>query len=155
MERRGKHTDLVRRRGKSYTWEGIAIHPYKEDGGSHFRCITKQTLFDGDADLAVELRYFEIGPEGHSTLERHEHAHLVTIIRGAGEVLVGDVVTEIGLYDVVAVPPHTWHQFRATRDDYLGFLCVVSTDRDKPERPGPTELAELMTTTPVAAFIRV
>ena len=38
-------------------------------------------LFHDDA-LACELRYFEIAPGGHSTLERHDHLHSVMIIRG-------------------------------------------------------------------------
>src|ERR1022692_1571790 len=145
---------MVRHRGESYTWDGVDVHPYKEDGGTHFKNITRQTLFHGNADLAVELRYFEIGPGGHSTLERHEHAHLVTVIRGSGQVLVGEQVSEIGTYDVITVPPFTWHQFRATKGDHLGFLCVVSTERDKPQRPGPSELEELRVNEPVGEFIR-
>ena len=145
---------MIRHRGENYTWEGIDVHPYKEDG-THFKSITRQTLFKGVDDLAVELRYFEVLPGGHSTLERHCHGHLVTVIRGSGKVLVGDTISEIGLYDVVTVPPMTWHQFRAQYDDHLGFLCVVSTERDKPQRPGPAELEAMRNNAAVAEFIRV
>ncbi|HLK17269.1 MAG TPA: cupin domain-containing protein [Fimbriimonadaceae bacterium] len=145
---------MVRHRRDEYRWEGVDVHPYKEEGGTHFKSITRQTLFHGDGDLAVELRYFEIAPGGHSTLERHEHAHLVTIIRGRGQVLVGDEISEVGLYDVVTVPPFTWHQFRATKGDHLGFLCVVSSTRDKAQRPGETELEQLRSSEPVSDFIR-
>lgn len=146
---------MVRHRKGDFTWEGVAVHPYKEDGGTHFKSITRQTLFHGDGDLQVELRYFEVQPDGHSTLERHNHAHLVTIIRGSGQVLVGDTVTDISMNDVVTVPPFTWHQFRANNDSTLGFLCVVSIDRDKPQRPGAEELAELRSNETVGRFIRV
>lgn len=142
------------RHSVSYTWDGIDIHPYKEDG-SHFKSIHRQTLFRGAADLNVELRYFEVGPGGHSTLERHEHGHLVMVIRGSGHVLVKDEITPIGMHDVVEVPPMTWHQFRATCGEELGFLCVVSAERDRPQRPGPEELAELQKCQAVAEFIRV
>lgn len=128
--------------------------PYKEDG-THFHKITRQVLFDGDAGLEAQFRYFEIGPGGHSTLERHHHVHAVMIIRGCGQVLVGDKVTEVGLHDVVHIPPMTWHQFRADQGDHLGFLCVVSCQRDKPQRPGEAELAELNQTPAVKEFIRV
>ena len=47
---------------------------YKADG-DHFRDITRQVLFGAETGGASELRYFEIGPDGHSTLERHEHTH--------------------------------------------------------------------------------
>ncbi|AIE84352.1 cupin domain-containing protein [Fimbriimonas ginsengisoli] len=145
---------MVRHHSGGFRWESVDVHPYKEDG-THFKSITRQTLFKGADGMPVEFRYFEIAEGGHSTLERHEHVHLVMIIRGSGQVLVGDRVTEIGTHDVVHVPPLTWHQFRATSGEELGFLCVVSTDRDRPQRPGPRELEELNANEPVASFIRV
>jgi quercetin dioxygenase-like cupin family protein len=143
---------MVRHHGGDFTWEGVDVLPYKEDG-TIFKNVTRQVLFHGDHDLPVELRYFEVGPWGHSTLERHQHAHAVTIIRGCGKVLVADSVTSIGLYDVVTVPPLTWHQFRAA-DEPLGFLCVVNQERDRPQRPGERELEQLRRNPLVAEFIR-
>jgi mannose-6-phosphate isomerase-like protein (cupin superfamily) len=142
------------RHSDTYTWEGVDIHPYKEDG-THFKSIHRQTLFKGGDDLDVEFRYFEIQDGGHSTLERHNHSHLVMIIQGGGEVLVGDTVTPIGMHDLVRIPPMTWHQFRANKGDKMGFLCVVATERDRPQRPGPAELEELNSNATVAEFIRV
>lgn len=136
-----------------FTWEGVDIHPYKEDGGTHFKSITRQTLFKGAEALPVEFRYFEIQPDGHSTMERHDHLHVVMVIRGSGEVLVGDTITKIGQNDIVHVPSQTWHQFRANQGDHLGFLCLVSTDRDRPYRPQPEDLESLPEH--VRAFIRV
>src|SRR5258708_5719307 len=106
------------RHHRGFTWDGIDIHPYKEDG-THFKSVTRQTLFTGADDLPVDLRYFEVAADGHSTLERHQHAHLVMIIRGSGRVLVGEKVTEIGTNDLVQIPPMTWHQFRATNCEEL------------------------------------
>jgi mannose-6-phosphate isomerase-like protein (cupin superfamily) len=136
-----------------FTWDGIDVHPYKEDG-TVFKSVTRQTLFGGGHDLPVELRYFEVAAGGHSTLERHEHAHLVMIIRGSGQVLVGDTLTELGTNDLVQIPPMTWHQFRATKGEELGFLCVVSTERDRPQRPGPDELKAICLTDQISEFIR-
>ena len=127
---------MITRRSEEYRWDGVNVHPYKEDG-THFKSITRQTLFKGGHDLPVEFRYFEIGEGGHSTLERHLHAHVVMIIQGSGEVLVGDEVSSIGMHDLVQIPPYTWHQFRATKGEGLGFLCIVNTERDRPQRPGP------------------
>ena len=75
--------------------------------------------------MAGELRYFEVAPGGFSTLERHEHMHAVLILRGRGHCLVGDEVKSLETRDLVTVPPMTWHQFRATTDEPLGFLCMV------------------------------
>ena len=135
-------------------WDGVPVLPYKEDG-TLFKSITRQLLFPGAHDLPVELRYFEIGPEGHSTLERHDHAHLVVVNRGAGRVLVRDAVFEIGLNDVVQIPPLTWHQFRPLGGETFGFLCVVSAERDRPQRPSAAELEMLQSVPEVAEFIRV
>jgi hypothetical protein len=43
----------------------------------------------------------------------------------------------------VSVPPMTWHQFRAAEGEPLGFLCLVSTDRDRPQLPTEQELQAL------------
>lgn len=144
---------MIHRQTGEYRWEGVDVYPYKEDG-THFKTITRQTLFEGEHDLPVEFRYFEVGAGGHSTLERHDHSHVVMVIRGSGEVLVADEVFEIGLHDLIKVPPQTWHQFRATKDEALGFLCIVSTDRDRPQRPEPEHLDELRESPDVADFIR-
>jgi len=146
---------MIRHSSGTYNWDGVDVHPYKEDGGTHFKSITRQTLFRGENDLNLEFRYFEIGAGGHSTLERHQHQHAVMIIRGSGQVFVGDKITPIGLHDVVHIPPLTWHQFRATNDEELGFLCIVSNDRDRPQRPGAPELDELNQIPHVGEFVRV
>ena len=145
---------MIRHQSGGYTWEGVEILPYKETG-SHFKSISRQTLFHGEGDLPVEFRYFEIQAGGHSTLERHNHQHAVMIIRGSGQVFVGDSITPICLHDVVHIPPQTWHQFRANQGEELGFLCIVATDRDRPERPGDPQLEELRQDPRVGDFIRV
>jgi quercetin dioxygenase-like cupin family protein len=134
---------MILKHQEDFTWEGIPVHPYKEDG-THFKSIVRHTLFKGTPALDAELRYFEIQADGHSTLERHDHVHLVVVIRGSGEVFVGDEVTDIGLFDLVHIPPQTWHQFRATKGEALGFLCIVNPERDRPHRPDEAEAPELV-----------
>jgi mannose-6-phosphate isomerase-like protein (cupin superfamily) len=138
-----------------FRWEDVPLLAYKEDNGTHFRDITRQILFGGSDQLGAELRYFEIGPGGHSTLERHEHVHSVMIVRGGGQVLVGNEVHAVTPNSLIYVPPHTWHQFRATGGEALGFICLVRYERDKPERPAPRDLVQLRSVPEVASFIRV
>jgi mannose-6-phosphate isomerase-like protein (cupin superfamily) len=138
-----------------FRWEDIPVLAYKEDGGTHFRSITRQILLDDEGTIGTQLRYFEIAPGGHSTLERHEHVHSVMILRGGGDVLVGREIHAVGGRDLVRVPPQTWHQFRATGMEPLGFLCIVRSERDKPLRPSPADLSGLRADPAVAAFIRV
>jgi mannose-6-phosphate isomerase-like protein (cupin superfamily) len=145
---------MIRHQVESFRWEGVDLLPYKEDG-TIFKSVTRQTLFHGGHDLPVEFRYFEVGEGGHSTLERHCHAHVVMVVRGSGQVLVGDEISDIGVHDLVQVAPMTWHQFRANRGEELGFLCLVSADRDRPQRPDPADLDQLRSHPTVADFIRV
>jgi mannose-6-phosphate isomerase-like protein (cupin superfamily) len=144
---------IVRHVG-GHRWNGVPVLNYKEEG-SHFKAISRQILFEGGPKLGAELRYFEIDPGGHSTLERHDHIHSVMIIRGKGHCLVGDAIYEITGNDLVYVPTMTWHQFRATSDDPLGFLCLVNVERDRPERPDETATAELEALPKVSEFIRL
>jgi quercetin dioxygenase-like cupin family protein len=135
-----------------FRWEGVDVHPYKEEGAAPFKAITRQLLFN-DPQLDCELRYFEMDAGGHSTLERHEHMHAVMILRGHGRALVGGEVREVAPHDLVAIPPWSWHQFRASKGEPMGFLCMVNTRRDKPQLPSEEEMAELKRDPRVAEFL--
>jgi quercetin dioxygenase-like cupin family protein len=143
----------VHRKARNYRWDGVAVQPYKEDTRALFKAITRQVLFS-DPQQGSELRYFEVAPGGHSTLERHDHTHNVLILRGRGHCLVGREVREVATHDLIAVPPMTWHQFRATGDEPLGFLCMVNAERDKPQLPTPEELAEFEQDSRIADFLK-
>lgn len=143
----------IHRKAKDYRWEGVAELPYKEDDRALFKSITRQVLF-ADPQLHGELRYFEVASGGFSTLERHQHMHAVMILRGRGHCLVGEEVRAVETRDLVTVPAMTWHQFRATGGEPLGFLCMVNAMRDKPELPSAEDLAKLQRDAKIAAFLR-
>jgi len=145
--------EIHSRSSGAYTWDGVPVLEYKPVG-THFRDITRQVLFEGDPRLPCQWRYFEVADGGHSTLERHEHLHVVLILRGSGRALVGGEVFDVGTLDVVRIPSMTWHQFRATGGEPLGFLCLVHTERDRPQLPDSAALEQLRTQPHVAAFIR-
>lgn len=136
-----------------FRWAGVDLHAYKADSDAPYKDVTRQTLFRDDA-LAGELRYFEVAPGGHSTLERHQHAHAVMILRGSGRCLVGDEVRDLATLDLVSIPPMTWHQFRAGPEEPLGFLCMVDRERDRPELPGAGDVAALRANPAIAEFLR-
>ena len=136
----------------AFRWEGVAWQPYKQDGEAPFKDISRQTLFHDDA-LACELRYFEMDANGYSTLERHEHAHAVMILRGSGQCMVGEEVRDLKQFDLVNIPAWTWHQFRATAGEPFGFLCMVNMTRDRPVLPTADELARMRQNPAVAAFL--
>ncbi|MEO9135763.1 MAG: cupin domain-containing protein [Casimicrobiaceae bacterium] len=133
-------------------WQEVDVLRYKREDGAGFRDVARQVLFD-DPALACQLRYFEVASGGHTTLERHEHAHAVLIERGRGRCLVGDCVYDVVEHDLVHVPSLTWHQFQADKGELLGFLCMVNAARDRPQLPAPEDLARLRENPVVAEFI--
>ncbi len=125
-----------------YRWSEVERLRYKDEGSAPFKDITRQVLF-AQADQGCELRYFEVAPGGYSTLERHEHTHAVMILRGHGTVRLGSASQPVAERDLVTIDPLTWHQFHAADDCALGFLCLVSKTRDKPQLPSDADLAAL------------
>ncbi len=147
-----KQAGLFRAFFANYRWEGVPFLPYKEEGSAPFKSINRQVLFH-DPELRCELRYFEVAPGGYSTLERHQHVHAVMILRGAADVLVGGEVRPVKTFDLVQIPPMTWHQFRTTGEEPMGFLCMVNAERDRPQLPDDEELRRLRSDPRVAVFL--
>jgi quercetin dioxygenase-like cupin family protein len=145
-------TSLHRSHAGLMRWTDVAVQAYKPEASAPFRDVSRQVLFD-DPALGCQLRYFEVGPGGHTTLERHAHAHAVVIQRGRGRCLVGNRVFDVAPHDLVHVPSLAWHQFRAAADAPLGFLCMVNAVRDRPQLPDDDEFHALCTDPAVARFV--
>ncbi|HVV26559.1 MAG TPA: cupin domain-containing protein [Rhizomicrobium sp.] len=151
-EAQEKQADLFRAFFENYRWESVPFLPYKEEGSAPFKSITRQVLFH-DPELRCELRYFEVAPGGYSTLERHQHTHGVMILRGEADVLVGSEIRPVRTFDLVRIPPMTWHQFRTKGETPMGFLCMVNVERDRPQLPGEDDLRQLKSDPAIAAFL--
>jgi quercetin dioxygenase-like cupin family protein len=123
----------VLRFGPGFRWEGVAVADYK-DPADHWCGIARMCLVGENGEsTGFQLRYFEIAPGGFSSFERHAHEHAVVVLRGHGEVQLGEASQRIGFGDIVYVAPHEPHQFRnPSTDEPFGFLCVVDTERDRP-----------------------
>ena len=140
---------------QDFDWASIETLKYKdEDGNPSFKGVSRKKLFCEGSPAGIEVRYFEVEPGGHTTLEKHEHTHVVIPIRGKGFALVDKEVFEINCNDVIYVPTWNWHQFRAAEDDYLGFLCMVTVERDRPTLPTQSEIDEMKKDERISAFIR-
>jgi quercetin dioxygenase-like cupin family protein len=146
------HPLNLRAAEEDFRWAEVALRQYKDEDAAPFKTVSRQVLFS-DAKLAGELRYFEVAPDGYSTLERHDHMHAVMILRGAGKVLVGDEVHDVKTYDLITIPSWTWHQFRPAPGEKLGFLCLVNAERDRPQLPNAEELAALRKNRTIADFL--
>jgi quercetin dioxygenase-like cupin family protein len=139
---------------RSYGWSDVDVLGYKAEGSAPFKDVTRQVLFD-EPEIGCQWRYFEVAAGGHTTLERHEHVHDVMILRGSGIALVGTRVCEFVAYDLFRVPPLAWHQFRASDDEPMGFLCLVRSERDRPQLPTAADLAQLRADPQIARTIRI
>lgn len=154
MDKRRAKDVRLRRETDACRWEHTELLAYKDANSAPFKAITRQVLFD-DPALQCQLRYFEMAPGGYSTLERHEHAHAVMILRGEGRCLVGDRIQVCKPHDLILIPSMTWHQFRASDAESFGFLCMVNNERDRPQLPTEADLAALRSDAQIAAFITV
>ena len=116
-------------------WDGVEPKKYKTEG-SNFKSISRYSLLDGEtSELNSHTRYFEIEPDGYSSLEMHRHPHSVVVLKGSGSVILDDQISVISTHDVIYIAPETIHQFQADRGELLGFLCIVDRYRDKPVVP--------------------
>ena len=68
--------------------------------------------------------------------------------------MVGGEVRPVKQFDLVRIPSMTWHQFRTTGDEPMGFLCMVNVERDKPQLPTADDLAALKADPAVAVFLK-
>ena len=139
--------------GTPFRWEGVEVqHVTSGDGETGVRDLCRQILFD-DSSMDYQVRFLDIG--GHTTLERHKHAHSVVILSGRGQGLIGDVVVDLSAHDLVEVGPWEWHQFRAADGDHLGFLSIVNCNRDRPQLATPADLERLTRFPEIASFLGI
>lgn len=125
-----------------FQWKGVPRQQYKESG-THWKDVSRTELvaLPNKTELPFHVRYFEIGPGGFSSKERHAHEHVVIVVRGEGTVDLEGKSNKIGVGDIIHV--HSWqvHQFlHSGGKEPLGFYCVVAADRDRPmvEGDGPS-----------------
>ncbi len=147
-----RQTPALRKALEDMRWQGVELRAYKDERDAPFRGVTRQTLAS-EPGLAGELRYFEVEAGGYSTLERHEHMHAVMILKGSGRALVGSEVFAVAPLDLVTIASWSWHQFRASANEPLGFLCLVNSERDRPQLPTPEDLARLRADPAIARFL--
>lgn len=142
-----------------FAWEGVTASGYKtqqEEEGGGYRGVTRHIISGGNGEPAqFQVRYFEVEPGGHTRLERHEHIHSVTVIRGRGYAIVGEDVHPLENLDHVYIGPMTLHQFVNAGDAPFGFLCIVDAQRDRPQPATADDLARLERNAATAGKARV
>jgi quercetin dioxygenase-like cupin family protein len=129
----GNHSKVIRHAG-GFNWADVPLEAYKETTDT-WKGVTRRELSGKRGESQrFHVRYFEVAPGGYSTLERHEHEHVVIPMRGRGEVQFGCYIYSVGFGDVVYIAPNDPHQFRNPEGaaEPFGFLCIVNAERDVP-----------------------
>lgn len=119
-----------------HAWDGVEREVYKrgQEAGREWQGIIRQVLVGNQAEpTQFHVRYFEVAAGGYSSLEKHEHAHVVIAVRGHGKAVLGATAQELAPLDTVYVAPWTPHQFLAVGDEPFGFFCIVDAERDRPQ----------------------
>lgn len=117
-------------RFKNNQWIGIKRSVYKENS-TNWALIDRFSLVSSEA-IKFEVRYFEIGQGGCSSLEYHNHAHVVICIKGKGKIRLGDKYRTLRYLDIAYIAPKEIHQLLNPHKEPFGFLCIVDAERDKP-----------------------
>ncbi len=119
-----------------FTWQGRSAVAYKSSAELPFRDVERTELVGKTGEpAAFDLRYFQIAPQGFTSLERHRHIHAVICARGRGVLLVDERRIELRPLDVAYIEPNAVHQLRNESTEPLGFFCIVDRERDQPRRP--------------------
>jgi quercetin dioxygenase-like cupin family protein len=113
------------------SWKDVDVDVYKDEPGT-WMAVTRR-VFEPESNTLFDTRYFEVAAGGYTSFEKHQHEHMVVVLRGRGRVRLGDDWHDIAPFDVIRVESSTPHQFTATEKETLGILCIVNRDRDRPE----------------------
>lgn len=142
---------------EDFEWEGIEKIDYKpkDESAVTFSNVTRQNIFESKNGINFDARYFECNKDGYTTLEKHDHAHVVLILRGQGKVLVGKEILDVKPYDLVVIPSQYAHQLINTSDEPFGFMCTVNATRDKFRLLSRKEMDDLIKIPKVRKTIRV
>jgi ribulose-bisphosphate carboxylase large chain len=121
----------------NFEWSHIQPMDYKSDDGS-FKGVSRRVFVGerGESPL-FHTRYFEVAAGGYTTLEQHQHEHVVIVLRGEGVALVGARRLKLAFGDVLYVAPDDIHQLSNSGSEPFGFLCIVNAQRDRPRPVNP------------------
>jgi ribulose-bisphosphate carboxylase large chain len=133
-----KNKDRIFRHKGNFKWSGVKRERYKQtdsgQGGKNWSEISRDMLIGNHGETTkFHLRYFEIKPNGYSSLEKHKHEHVVICIKGKGNIRMGKKLYILNYLDTAYVAPNTVHQLTNPYNKPFGFFCIVNSKRDKPK----------------------
>lgn len=108
--------------------EQVPLKPVEMAGAHGAQMAVMVGRSDGAPNFA--LRQIQVSPGGHTPRHSHDYEHEVYVVEGQGTILLEGAERPIRKGDVIYVPAHEEHQFKAAAADALRFLCLVPMSRD-------------------------
>jgi len=71
------------------------------------------------------MRHFTVEACGFTPFHSHDWEHEIYVLEGYGKVRYEDREEKIAPGDAILIPPKTKHQFQASLEKPLKFLCMV------------------------------
>ena len=144
----------------NFRWDTIPLIDYKETGGKSgtqvtFKNISRQNIITKEDGTSFEVRLFECGPEGFSTLEKHQHTHIVMIARGEGKIIIGDGIYDAKPFDFFIIPEWHPHQLINIKEEPFSFFCTVNAQRDSFKLLSIEEISRLRENKEIAKWIKI
>jgi quercetin dioxygenase-like cupin family protein len=85
----------------------------------------KWLINEGHGAPTFLMRHFTVDAGGFTPFHSHDWEHEVYVLEGNGKVRYEDREEKIGPGDAILIPPNKKHQFQASSDKGLKFLCMV------------------------------
>ena len=97
--------------------------------------VTIRWVIDEASDGAPNyaLRVIEVLPGGHTPNHTHAFEHENFVIEGMGRVQINGEWHEVGVGDVVFVPPNAQHTYENAGNAPFKFLCGIPVSRHMPK----------------------
>ena len=115
-----------------FEWDGVSKAEYKQQAENQtFYRVTRQNIISSEDGVDFEVRYFECDSLGYTTLEKHQHTHVVMIARGCGRVIIRQHIYDAKPFDYFLIPEWQPHQLINAAEEPFGFFCTVNARRDK------------------------
>jgi gentisate 1,2-dioxygenase len=140
----------------NFKWATVETVVYKKCSinDTTFYNVERQNIITKN-DLSFEVRYFECGKNGFTTLEKHQHTHVVMIARGRGKVIIEDKIFDASPFDYFIISEWRPHQLINVSDEPFGFFCTVNSERDKYTLLSEKEISRLIRNIEIAEYIRI
>ena len=94
-----------------------------EEGAKNVKI--KWLINEKDGAPTFLMRHFTVQAGGFTPFHSHDWEHEVYVLEGEGKVRYEDQEEKIVPGDAILVPPSRKHQFQASANGPLKFLCMV------------------------------